>query len=191
MIKNIIIGILILGFIASIIFLDVPWAQKMLNLRKKLANERKSLQEQQDFIAKIEKLTQSYKDNTEVLKNIDYIMTNDVDAPGLIVQLEALAGGSGMLLSNINFALSEESIGSEKAKEVRSGEIKTEQASKQYNIVNINAKMTGDYLAFNRFLQLVEENLRLLDIESITFAPHQTSGASNFEFDVNLRAYYQ
>jgi Tfp pilus assembly protein PilO len=178
MTKNIIIIILILGFIAAVVFLDIPTVQKVLDLRKSVKDEQKLLNEKKDFIDRIEKLIGTYQDNKETLKNIDSIMPDDSGIPDLIVQLEAVAAGSGVLLSDLNFTIIKE---------------KTEegQAPKDYNTVSVNMKMTGDYLSFNKFLKSVEENMRLLDIESINFAPKLIGTVSGFEFEVVLKTYYQ
>ena len=192
MVKNIIIGILILAFIGAVVFLDIPKVQSVLNLRKEVKNEKELLKEKQEFITRIENLESSYLANESVLKKLDYIMADGPDIPNLIVQLEALAIVGGMSPSNLNFSVTEEKIGSEKAKEVRGGgEVKPEQAYKGYNLVTIDIKMSGDYLGFKNFLQAVEENMRLMDIESITFAPKEIGGAGGFEFNVILQAYYQ
>lgn len=192
MIKNIIIGILILAFIAAVVLLDIPKVQSVLDLRKRVENEKNLLTEKQEFITRIENLESSYQANEDVLKKLDYIIANGPDVPNLIVQLEALVAEGGMSLSNVNFSITEEKIGSEKAKEVRAGgEAKPEQALKGYNSVIIDIKIGGDYLGFKNFLQAVEENMRLIDIESITFTPKEIGGAGGFEFNVILQAYYQ
>jgi len=190
MTKNIIITISILGFIAAVVLLDMPAVQKVLDLRKSIKDEQGLLNEKKDFIDRVEKLIGTYQDNKETLKNIDSIMPSDSDTPNLIVQLEAVAAGSGVLLSDLNFTIVEEKKGSEKAQEVRSGAIQ-EQAPKDYNTVSVDMKMTGDYLSFDKFLKTVEENMRLLDIESINFAPKLIGAVSGFEFEVVLKTYYQ
>ena len=186
MLKNIIILILILGFIAIVIFLDMPEIQGILDLRKNIKNEKELFLEKQDISAKVEKLREDYKANEENIKKVNYILPSDKDIPNLIVQLEALAFEGGMILENFDLSTTEERVVS-RAAEVRTQE---EVQIKDYQILVIDLKLIGDYSGLKRFLEAIEENMRLMDIESITLSP-QSEGALLFDFEIIIKTYYQ
>jgi len=191
MTKNLIFIVITLGLIASIIFLDVPIVQGVLNMRKEITNKQETLIKKEALIKTIEKLIDKYKNSEGVLKKLDDILPGDSDVPNLIVQIEAIAKESGMSMSDVGIAVSDQTEAS-KAEAVRSGgSANQEKVSVDYQAVAIDLRMSGDYAALKRFLQAVEENMRLMDIESITFSTKSREGAgSTFEFEVVLNTYY-
>lgn len=191
MTKNIIIIILILGFIASVVLLDVPKAQSVLNLRQQIKTQEGKLAEKRDLMNIVEKLTASYKEKQDVLGKLDYIMPSNQDVPNLIVQLEAIANQGGVILQDVNITVGESQKGESKATEVRTGETQTGTSTSAYRFLVVDLKLLGDYPAFKNFLQALEENIRLMDIESITFMSKTESATPLFEFEVVLKTYYQ
>ncbi len=176
MIKNIFIIILTLGFIGSVIFLDVPMVQNVLGIKKDIETQQKLLSEKNDFIQTVEKLAEKYKGNEDVFKQLNFILPNDEDVPNLIVQLEALANGSGIILSDITFAKEEE----------------TEKELLDYKTISVDLRLSGSYESFKNFLATVENNMRLTDVDSINFQAKTDGGSSApFDFDVILKTYYQ
>lgn len=189
MIKNIIILILILAFIAAVIFLDLPKIQKVLGLRKQIEEQKEVFSEKQILSAKIEKLTKDYEENEEDLKKVSYILPSGQDIANLIVQLEALALDGGLILEKIEFFVPDEPAVS------KAGELRQQEGAvaKDYQSLTINLKLIGDYLAFNSFLRAVEENIRLMDISSIDFSTQSMAEGEIlfFNFNLKLDTYYQ
>lgn len=187
MIKNIIVLILILAFVGVVVFLDMPKVQKILDLRRQIKEEKEKFSEKQILLAKIEKLVQLYEENKENFEKINDVLPFNQDIPNLIVQLEALAFENGLVLEDITLTPTEKETAG-RAKEVRTQE---EKVSKDYQILAVNFKLIGDYLAFKNFLKTVEENMRLMDIISISFSLASGEGVQIFNFDLNLKTYYQ
>lgn len=186
MLKNIIILILILGFIAIVVFLDMPEIQGILDLRKNIKNEKEMFLEKQETLAKVEKLGEDYKADEENLKKVNYILPSNKDIPNLIVQLEALAFEGGLILENFDLSTTEEKAVS-KAAEIRTQE---EIQVKNYQTLVIDLKLIGDYSGLKSFLRAIEENIRLMDIESITLSP-QSEESLLFDFEIIIKTYYQ
>lgn len=188
MIRNIIILILILGFVGIVIFLDVPEAQEALYLREQIEEEKKLFSEKQTLLAKVERLREDYKENEESLKKVDYILPSGQDIPNLIVQLEALALEGGLILEHVDFSEYKGETVS-KAEKARSQEQKE---AKDYKVLIIDLKLTGSYSALKKFLKALEENIRLIDINSIGFSGQLIGGETLFfNFNLNLKTYYQ
>jgi len=176
MIKNIIIAILVLGFVGVIIFLDIPMVQNVLNINKDINVQQNLFDEKSEFIQTVKKLAEKYTGNEGVFKQLDFILPDNQDEPNLIVQLETIANNSGIVLSNI--AIVEEK--------------KEEGKTSDYGTANINLKLSGSYESFKSFLETVENNLRLIDIDSIDFNAQIKEGmVANFDFNVILKTYYQ
>jgi Tfp pilus assembly protein PilO len=191
MTKNLIFIVITLGLVASIIFLDVPIVQGVLNMRKEITVKQEELVKKEAFIKTIEKLIDKYKNSEESLKKLDDILPGDSDVPNLIVQIEAIAKESGMSVGGVNIAVSNQE-GASKAETVRSGgSAGQEKVVVDYQVVTINLKMSGNYATLKAFLRAVEENMRLIDIESIAFSTKSREIiGSTFEFDMVLSTYY-
>lgn len=187
MIKNIIIFILILAFIAVIVFFDLPGVQKTLNLREQLKEGEEELSEKQVLLAKIEKLLKDYEESQEDLKKVSYILPSGQDIANLIVQLEALAFEGGLVLDAIEFSPVEKQEVSRDAQMSSPEEV----VVRKYQTLKVNLKLIGDYSAFKTFLGLVEENIRLMDITSIDFSIQAGEESQLFNLNLNLNTYYQ
>lgn len=175
MTKNIIVIILILGFIGIVVLLDIPKVQNIFDLRNQIENQKKTLEKNQYLIGVVEKLRESYEINKETLNKLEYIVPGEQEVPNLIVQLEAIAAKGGLILGEIGFPT----------------EDKNTVTNQDYKSSTININLTGNYASFERFLSAIEENIRLMDVESITFTPAESEGVSLFNFEVVFKVYYQ
>ncbi|MBU2564304.1 type 4a pilus biogenesis protein PilO [Patescibacteria group bacterium] len=182
MIKNIVIIILILSFIGVVVLLDIPGVQDVLDLRKQIEQEKEKFISKQELTDKILKLINEYNDSQETINQVDNIFPDEEDIPELITQIEFLAFEGGLILENIDVS-SFKNIAESKAEIVRGQEQKEE----DFNIVSIKIKLIGTYSSFKNFLKLVENNIRLIDIDSVEFV----SESSFFEFNLSLKAYFQ
>jgi Tfp pilus assembly protein PilO len=177
MIKNIIIAVLILGFIGSIIFLNMPAVNDILDIKKNTKTAQVSLDEKVKFIETVKALTEKYKNNEGAIEKLEFVLPDDQSVPSLIVQFEALANNNGMILSDVMFAEEEE----------------TEENSSDHKTLKINLKLSGRYESFKNFLTATENNMRLIDVDSINFQAETESEdtTTSFDFSVTLKAYYQ
>ena len=171
------------------VFLDVPMVQGILNSRGEVKSKQTALLEKEAFIKTIEGLIEKYKTNQEILKNLDVILPGDSDVPNLLVELEALAKAGGMMISDIKIA-SVETKSSSRADTAGGEGVVQKQASVNYQVIAITLVVKGDYAAFKNFLQAIETNIRLVDLESADFNATSEGAASLFDFNVVLKTYY-
>jgi Tfp pilus assembly protein PilO len=188
MIRDIILIILILAFTGVVIFLDVPGVQGVLQIRKDIDAQKQILSDDQLFLAKVEQLSKIYKDNKENIDKIDFIMPLKEDVPNLLVQVEGLVLEQGLILDKLEVTVpAEETAGTVNLAEAR---FKKEAPVAKYNILNIDLGFIGDYSALKNFLKATEENMRLIDINSISVSP-ESEASGIFRFDLSLKTYYQ
>jgi Tfp pilus assembly protein PilO len=188
MIRNIIIIITILGFIAVVVFLDIPGVQSVLAKRKEIKDQQQVLLDKQDLLLRVEKLSRLYEENKESVEKTNYILPSSEEIPNLIVQLEALAFEQGLVLGKVDFkTLTKEEI-------TQGGE--QQQPVQDYQTMNISLQLTGTYDGLKSFLKASEENIRLMDIKSIVFessagAEEGQKGPQIFDFSILLNTYYK
>jgi len=188
MIRNIIFGILILASIGVIVLLDVPNVQGILALRKQIEVAKQNFSERQAFIGKVDSLIDVYQKNEENIDKLDQILPAKEDIPNLIVQVEALVFEQGLILDQLNVNSSAEDTGATVAEEVRTGQAAAN--APKYKTLNIDLGFTGDYSAMKNFLKATEENMRLIDIDSISITP-EAEVVGIFKYQLTLKTYYQ
>jgi len=188
MIRNIIIIILLLGFVAVVVFLDVPKFQEILDLRNEVEIQKNTFLKEEDLLAKVENLKSRYEKNEEELKKVNYILPTGEDVPNLIVQIEAIALESGVALESINIS-SVDGSGSTR----RPGQEATITEEKDYEILSIRLNISGQYEAFKNFLKTIENNIRLMDIQVFSFSLESSEALETvpiFTFNLTLNTYY-
>ncbi len=146
---------------------EVAAYDQALNNSKALENER-------------EKLTQKYNSiGGENLNKLQKFLPESVDNIRLILEIEKLAIPYGMALKDVKYdAVQKESLKSSPG--VISGGV-TAETRKDYGIWNLEFSTEGSYNNFVHFIKDIENNLRIVDIASLSFT---SSSGSNFSSDV-------
>jgi Tfp pilus assembly protein PilO len=189
MIRDIILIVLILAFIGVVIFLDVPGVQGVLQLRKDIEMQKQILLDKQDFLATVKELSGAYKKNKENIDKINFILPLKEDIPNLLVQVEALVLEQGLVLDKLEVNTpTEEATG--RVIDPRDLSAGQGTANTKYKTLTIDLAFTGDYSALKNFLKATEENMRLIDIDSIGISP-ESEASGIFKFILSLKTYYQ
>ncbi len=106
------------------------------------------------------------------------------DLPAMFVQVDALARAAGLQLNNVNFA----NVSATPTGTVAStGGASTSAALKQMT-VTFSVSGGSGYASLKSFLGTLENSVRLLDVQSITYAPGKEGAAEAYQ--VNAVAYY-
>lgn len=154
-IKKFLPAILGLVLILVLIFLTWPEYQKFNAVSIEVKNKQQKLENHQKNL----ELLKSIKD----INKIDKILPDEPEIPELMVQVEALAQKSGLILKTIDFKKGD-------------GEITS------------NIKTAGSYQAFKKYLKFLESNLRLIDVVNISFeSPEQ---GNFYNFSLTIKSYY-
>lgn len=186
--KRLIFSILILAAIVLVvIFLILPQFSRIKNIKSEINNLKTELSKKTELSEKIDEMILKYNELVAKLQKINFVIPKGQEKPELIVQIESLAKESGLIVESIVF------------KEVSQKESETA----GYKILNISLGLSGNYQAFKNFLVAVEQNIRLMDVQSIDFSsPEQmvipgllsrseTLLSSELKFNIQLNAYYQ
>ncbi len=188
--SNIVIIILIVVLIAVVVFLDLPFYNKVSLLRKEIKSQNDLIKERQEIMAKVDQLKETYKKREAEISRVYYVLPIGKDIPNLIVQFEALAAENGLILEKIDFV---EKASKKTTQAEQGGEGTTPVSQTDYKSLGISASLTGSYGAFKSFLEALEYNIRLADLKTVDFSSQQTlvGGASALNFSITLDVYYQ
>lgn len=185
--KNLIVSVgIILAIILVIVFLIFPQISRVKNLSLKIKEIKTNLSQKNDLLNKIDEKIAEYNKLTQKIQKINLAFPSQKQKAELIVQLESLTKETGLALKSINF--NESKKGEEKG---------------AYRVLNISLSLSGTYQAFKNFLVSLEKNIRLMDVQSVSFSSPEKVVASGLigpigsqivnelEFSVNLNTYYK
>jgi len=133
--------------------------------------------------AEIERLKSYEKQLAELViekERLDVALPLEPKKEEILVEIDQLVNKSGMSLENISVA--------EQASR-RNHEEKVE--AKEKNVM-IKIQTSGSYDALKRLILLAQQDLRLMDVSRINFAPkaEQTSDLTLYEFWIDISTYY-
>jgi len=196
--ENLVIIGSVCALVLVVLLLIMP-AFDSMNIDRQIVSEKQSSLEQAKlFNQQIADKNSRYK--SEELENLLSVMPKQEELSALLIQLEGLATGNGLIMESVDFGKIEQDS---QAQEPRLGDElqggiapENSQANSQgtqiqpYKILLVSLKLNGAYGAFKNYLRAVEKNKRIMDVVSLSL--NTGSGiAQNFFFSVNLRVYYQ
>ncbi len=117
------------------------------------------------------------------------LLPDYVDNVRLIMEVDRMALKYGMSLREVNVEGLGVAQGSASAMTDSTGTIGAVQ--KDYDGVVLSFSVLSTYPVFKQFLKEIEENLRIIDVENITFSvPRDSKGQDVYQFGVSLRTYW-
>jgi Tfp pilus assembly protein PilO len=140
------------------------------------------------------------------LARLQKLLPNNVDNIRLILEIEQIAAPYGMALTDIKYDTTDTSTDTKTAVVgvVQGGGV-AKQAPSDYGTFNLEFSTSGSYNNFISFTKDLENNLRIVDISSISFssdttAPSAGSGSSSnvskinspdiYKYDFNIKTYW-
>jgi len=172
--------------IAGVYFLVLPEINKARQITKEFlpakAKELELLAQYNTKINDLESLAaQVESQNSRSMELLRQILPTQANVPELIAQLDALTKKSGFFIGNLGIT---ESMGGFDKKASTSA---TTQGT-NLRLLNITLTLSGgDYASFKVLLDNIEKNVRLLDVNSVSFSTNEgTSGG----YLLNLKTYY-
>lgn len=176
-------GIVVLG----VFYLKPEW-QMFQNLRTENEDLQQTSEEFDGLIQSRDTLIETINViSAEHRKLIDQALPRGPAGADLLVSLEGLSKQNGLALKRADLT------STITTKQIAGGQPKTSgQPTVQPTTISefpINLNLTGPYTSFKRFLENVEKNIRLLEVENITFIT--PSKGDVFDFNLRLKTYYQ
>lgn len=191
------IGIIIILLSFSLYFLIMPKISEIreqggLDYESKLAvweakkNELVQLKELEEKISQV---------TTVEIQKLERILPATKELPDIFRQMENLARDSGLKVTQISITegvktsiseteTSEETI---KSKKQNTTTAKKEEGSLGALTISLSVEGDNTYPALKAFLDNIEDNMRIIDINSLSYAP---TGGEQKSYAVNLMTYY-
>jgi Tfp pilus assembly protein PilO len=179
MFKGIISIVFLAAAIATFFGLTKPLYNEIKDLRvqkssfEEALSDSKQIQETRDIL-----LSQYNKISKENLDRLNKILPAQAGSMKFILEMESIVQKNGMTLKNIDI----------KEKGETSEKVNFGAEIKSWETVPLSLKLSGSYKSFYSFLKDIEKNLRLTDINTITFSAGE---ADLYEFNVEGAFYWK
>lgn len=135
-----------------------------------------------------EKINAISKDN---LAKIDTALPNGPKAAEFLVFLENLATKHSVTLKNTTLTGSTVTKTTTSPGQPRPSQSSTSIQGQKIPELPLSLQVTGQYGALKNFLGDLEKNLRITDVENISFGSPTEKDKNEFQFSLTLKAYYQ
>lgn len=176
--------ILIIASVGLFVIFTNPTYKQVATLRTEqaaydeaLTNSKQLLDIRQELVDKYNAL--SPDDRTKLSK----LMPDNVDNIRLIIDIQKIASQYGMLPRDIRFDKNQGTT------DIRaSTPEEANQLRREYGTFDLDFSVTGTYANFLNFVRDLEKSLRIVDIESVTFASDANS--SSYKYAFKIRTYW-
>lgn len=111
------------------------------------------------------------------------------DLPGLLVQLEALSSQNGLILDRVALA----SVNEKKSKSVSQSVSQETAQPGGLKSSEVLVGLSGDFSSLRNFLKAVENNLRIMDVSSVSLSDTASAAGREFlpSYEVKLNVYHK
>ncbi len=175
---------------AMIVFFTLSWPNltKVFDLNSVLNESKKEYEKQNQSLQLAKSIIEQYKNLNDVNQAVSLTMPKTDEIYNIIVQLNKIAESSGMSIEGLSL---KEVINNNELDDSNN----RQNLVKPYRTISINTSLNGSYESFKTWLELVETNIRLMDVKSVSFEGVNLSSNklinNFFNFNVNLDIYYQ
>jgi Tfp pilus assembly protein PilO len=175
---------------AMIVFFTLSWPNltKVFDLNFTLNKTKKEYENQNQSLQLAKSIIEQYRNLNNVNQAISLTMPKTNEVYNIIVQLNKIAESSGMSIEGLSL---KEVINNNELDDSNN----RQNLVKPYRTISINTSLNGSYESFKTWLELVETNIRLMDVKSVSFEGVNLSSNKSinnfFNFNVNLDIYYQ
>jgi Tfp pilus assembly protein PilO len=190
--------ILILIAISGFFLFANPLLSSISELNAKAAAYNDALGNSKMLENERDKLTAKYNSiDPENLKKLQKFLPENVDNIRLILEIEQIAAPYGMALSNVKYNTPEQkpAAGGAQTGVFQGGAGKT--ASSDFGIFDLEFSTIGKYNNFLNFTRDLENNLRMVDISSISFSStpagvlgDKVQASDVYKYDFTIKTYW-
>ena len=163
-------SIMIAAAVLVFFFLALPAFDKTRTLNASVKEREGILLEAEAIKARVAELDREIDSKKAEVDKLNVLLPKEKMIPELLSGIESLVAASGMSLTEMNLS---ELSGQEKIKKL-SG----------------NLKLNGSFVSFMQFLDLLEKNLRLIDLITVDVAAQLTDGARVINYDLRFEVDY-
>jgi len=181
---SLVIVLILVGAALGVFFgMDWPAFKKIGELNGKISQEKAQYEDQYEAVQIAKSIINQYKSLSGVNQTISLSVPREAEIQNILAQINNISLQAGLTTQSVNF---ENVIVTQPKKDV---------LVKNNQITRIDFSLMGTYESFKTWLLAIEGNIRLMDVEAISFSGisgvEGTKNQGIFSFKVSLNVYYQ
>lgn len=184
--KTLITILLFISGALAIQYLVMPKWQEINQIRTELAAVQDTLDQTKNLVRLYDDLDARYQQvSPDDITRVTDFLPPKPDIGDLLIDMDTLVKNAGMRLDNIAF---EDTAGSSVTAVAAPN---SEDSSAGRNLIEplkFSLRVSGSYEQFQTFLDSVENNLRLVDVQRIGFSGKDED---SYQFNLDAQTYYQ
>ena len=154
-------GLIALAGFVALAFVWPKYGQ-ITELRTALQNREELIAGRQEALTKVAQLYQDYTENEDQIALISRIVPAQKNTAEIISAIDNIAIRSRVSIANLQITEAKKNSNAKDASTL--------------NSVKVNLEINGDYYSVKLFLQNLEKNLRIFDIETLNMAVEEKTG---------------
>lgn len=163
-------SIIIASSILIFFLLVLPAFDQTRMLRGSIKEREDILKEADEVSSQVRNLNSQIEAKRVDIEKLDRLLPREEELPELLSNIESIVSAAGMTLSEMNLS-----------KVPSQGEIRK---------INGTMKLSGNFASFVNFLDLLEKNLRLIEVGTVDAAAQLVGGARELNYDVRFEVSY-
>lgn len=175
--------------IATFFIFTNPLYKEVGSLRAEAVTYKNALNNLSNLETQRDTLLASYRSiKQEDVDKLEHLLPNTVNSIELILEIEKIANSSGVYVRDIKFGTGEESSDANNGNEMIEG--MNPVSSLPYGEFTIDFSVDGSYESFVGFIKELESNLRIVDIEAVSFEAVSKEKGSGLSFELKIKTYW-
>lgn len=150
--------------------LVLPSYDQTRALKSSIKEREDILSEAQEISGQIAGLNREIETRRQDIDKLNRLLPGEKEVPELLSGLESVVSASGMTLTEMNLS---DVAGPDEVKKI-----------------SANLKLSGGFTSFINFLDLLEKNLRLIEVSAFDVAAQLIEGSKNINYDVRFEVNY-
>src|SRR6266498_2000765 len=170
--KNLVGTILLTGAMFLFWVLDFHTYQKISVFRNAVDERESTVQEYETVLSSVAKMKKEYNQRLTDIRKFSAVIPVNKSSAELVSALENIAAQSGIQLGQITFNTS------------------TPNQELPYKILAVTINARGGYLGLTTFLNALEKNIRLLDVDTAEASLPEAIQTSTLDIKIQANAYF-
>lgn len=181
----VVVFVVFLLFIAYFLLLKPKVDETISAISENISSHEKLLQAEKNKLASLQEAIASYQKISEVdLLRVNGILPNDYDKEALYGEIEEFVKQNGFIPTSITLTKESENKTADKNANTDNKAVVDKNSSK-IGEINISLALSGiDYAGLKNFLGAIENNLRLMDVKSLSL-----NGANSATLEITTYYY--
>lgn len=170
---------IIIIFLASLLigaFLVRPKYQELKIKKDELFQKEAELKSLKEYAVELRSLSEELANYSDEMAKIDLALPQRFSVPSFLNYIQKTTSENGLILKNY-------SVSGEPVKGNAEG---TQEGIKEYGV---GLNLSGSYASFKNFLDALENNSRLIEVENISFSYPEKEKPIDFNIDLKVHSY--